>query len=283
MVQKPPGVLPELTRMLERVARRLTGRRARILASQPDAVHSALSAVADAVITKTGEPVPVHVEHIEIVTIHPTGPGGDDLSLKDRGEGPERLSVSLPEQLAALPAGLTPREVGLLADRPTAVRSALKAAAASLVQDAPQSDAVAEAVGDARGRLVPVAEARRRMAERAGPGSPEALLSSDEIAMRLGLKTRQSVHDWMRKGRLLGWQGARRGYVFPAGQLDDRGRPLEGLQRIGGLFGDAYAAWVWMTTPKAALDDECPLALLAGGDVDRAVEIAEGDLQGDFA
>ena len=144
-------------------------------------------------------------------------------------------------------------------------------------------DAAAEAVGDTRGRLVPVAEARRRMAERAGPAIPEVLLSSDEIALRLGLKTRQSVHDWMRKGQLLGWQGARRGYVFPAGQLDDRDRPLDGLQRIGQLFGDAYAAWVWMTTPRAALDDECPLALLASGDVERAVEIAEGDLQGDFA
>ena len=197
----------------------------------------------------------------------------------------ERLDGDSPAQALGegwSPADDGPRRVRDLA-RALASSSALKAAAASLVQDAPQPGAVAEAVGHARARLVPVAEARRRMAERAGPGSPEALLSSDEVAMRLGLKTRQSVHDWRRKGRLLGWQGARRGYVFPAGQLDDRGRPLDGLQRIGDLFGDAYAAWVWMTTPKAALDDECPLALLAGGDVDRAVEIAEGDLQGDFA
>ena len=52
------------------------------------------------------------------------------------------------------------------------------------------------------------------------------------MAERVGLKTRQSVHDWLKKGRIVGWRGARRGHVFPAAQLDERGRPLDGLDRV---------------------------------------------------
>ena len=52
------------------------------------------------------------------------------------------------------------------------------------------------------------------------------------MAERVGLKTRQSVHDWLKKGRIVGWRGARRGHVFPAARLDERGRPLDGLDRV---------------------------------------------------
>ena len=74
------------------------------------------------------------------------------------------------------------------------------------------------------------------------PAWSRVRLPSDELASRVGLKTRQSVHDRLKKrGRIVGWQGARRGYVFPAGQLDERGRPLEGLDRLAGLLHDGYA------------------------------------------
>ena len=76
------------------------------------------------------------------------------------------------------------------------------------------------------------------------------------------------MHDWRRKGRIVGWQNARRGYVFPAEQLDGRNRPLTGLDRVAGRFADGYAAWVWLTTPRPSLDGATPLALLARGEVE---------------
>ena len=121
------------------------------------------------------------------------------------------------------------------------------------------------------------------MAARTRESAPETLLTSDELAERVGLKTRQSVHDWLKKGRIVGWRGARRGHVFPAGQLDERGQPFEGLDRVAGLFGDGYTVWVWLTTELSSLDGAKPLTLLAGGEIDRVVKAAEGDRQGDFA
>jgi len=79
------------------------------------------------------------------------------------------------------------------------------------------------------------------------------------------------------------WRGAKRAHLFPAEQFDERGRPLEGLERVVGRFGDGYAAWVWLTTELTSLDGARPLTLLARGEVGRVANAAEGDLQGDFA
>ena len=121
------------------------------------------------------------------------------------------------------------------------------------------------------------------MAGRTREGAPETLLTSDELASRVGLKTRQSVHDWLKKGRIVGWRGAKRGHVFPAGQLDARERPFDGLAGVVGLFDDGYAAWIWLTTELSSLDGAKPLTLLARGEIDRVAKAAEGDRQGDFA
>ena len=140
-----------------------------------------------------------------------------------------------------------------------------------------------EDIGGAEPHRIGAAEAAGRMFLRSGDGEPETLLTSDEMAARVGLRTRQSVHDWMKKGRIVGWRGAKRGYVFPAEQFDDRDTPFEGLERVVGLFGDGYAAWVWLTTRRPSLDGMMPLMLLARGEIDRVAKAAEGDKQGDFA
>ena len=177
---------------------------------------------------------------------------------------------------------LSPAHVAALVAHPDAVRSALAVVANVLTMDG-AGRAEVETIAGAKPRLVDENEAAGRLAERTRAGTFEVLLSSDELAARVGLKTRQSVHDWLKKGRIVGWQGARRGHVFPAGQLDERGRPLEGLDRVVGLFDDGYAAWVWLTTELASLDGAVPLKLLAGGEIDRVAMAAEGDRQGDFA
>ena len=182
---------------------------------------------------------------------------------------------------------LSPAHVAALVAHPDALRSALAVAADALsVDDAgprvgtrPGIETIAGAEPD----RVDAGEADRRLTARTREGSRETLLTSDELAVRTGLKTRQSVHDWLKKGKIVGWRGAKRGYVFPAAQFDDRDRLLAGLERVVRQFDDGYAAWVWLTTGRASLDGAKPLTLLAGGEIDRVAKAAEGDKQGDFA
>ena len=177
---------------------------------------------------------------------------------------------------------LSASHVAALVAHPEAVCSALAAAADALTVIDQKRSRVDTIAGPAS-TTIDADKAKRRLAARTRGGAPEALLTSEELAARTGLRTRQSVHDWRRKGRIVGWQNARRGYVFPARQLDDRNRPLAGLDRVTGLFAEGYAAWVWLTTPRPALDGAEPLALLARGEVERVAEAAQGDRQGDFA
>ena len=178
---------------------------------------------------------------------------------------------------------LSPAHVAALVAHPEAVRSALAAAADALTATDRERRSGVETIAGPSVPAADAAEADRRLAARSRGGAPETLLTSEELAARTGLRTRQSVHDWRRKGRIVGWQNARRGYVFPAEQLDGRNRPLAGLDRVAVLFGDGYAAWVWLTTPRPSLDGAPPLALLARGEVERVAEAAQGDRQGDFA
>ncbi|MCY4138794.1 MAG: hypothetical protein OXF56_11070 [Rhodobacteraceae bacterium] len=63
----------------------------------------------------------------------------------------------------------------------------------------------------------------------------------DELEARARLKTRLSVHDWCKNGQIIGWQNARRSFVYPAEQLDERNRPLPGLDHAVVQFGDGCA------------------------------------------
>ena len=175
---------------------------------------------------------------------------------------------------------LSPAHVAALVAHPDAVRSALAVAADAL--SAKHGERV-ETIGAGAPLLVGAEESDERLSTREVDGAPETLLTSDELAARAGLKTRQSVHDWLKKGKIVGWRGAKRGYVFPAGQFDERGRPLAGLGIVVGQFDDGYAAWVWLTTPRPSLDGAEPLAVLGRGEIERVAAAARGDRQGDFA
>ena len=177
---------------------------------------------------------------------------------------------------------LSPTHVAALVAHPDAVRAALAAAADALSMGDREREASVEIVQGTTPLLVDAEGSDRRLEARTLAGTPETLLTSDELAERAGLKTRQSIHDWRKKGRIVGWQNARRGYVYPAAQLDQRNRPLPGLDRVVAQFGDGYAAWVWLTTPRPSLDGATPLVLLARGEIEPVADAARGDLQGDF-
>lgn len=176
---------------------------------------------------------------------------------------------------------LSPYAIATLVAHPDAVQSALAVAADALSVKGAGEDL--EIIRGTNPLSVDAKETEQRITARTQTGKKEELLTSKELASRAGLKTRQSVHDWLQKGRIIGWQGAKRGYVFPAGQFDGRGRPLDGLDRITPHFDDGYAAWIWLTTPRAAIGGATPLDLLRKGEFDQVAAAVIGDTQGDFA
>lgn len=177
---------------------------------------------------------------------------------------------------------LTPKAIHQLVGHPNVVHSALAVAAGTL--EVQYDDSHPEALGNHKlATRVSRSVAKSRLAARTQGRSEEELLTADGLARYANLKTRQSIHAWLKKGRVIGWSGAKRGVVFPSAQLDERGQPPPDLNRVIPFFADHYSAWVWLTTPLPALDGQTPLALLRAGDSDRVVAAAAGDAQGDFA
>ena len=140
-----------------------------------------------------------------------------------------------------------------------------------------------ETIRGADSQLVERREADRRISGRTWIGTVENLLTSTQLAELGGLKTRPSVHDWLKKARIIGSSEAKRGHVFPAEQFDERGRPLKGLDRIARQFDDAYTTWCWRTAPYDGLGGKEPLTLLRQGKATLVEAGVKGHLQGDFA
>src|SRR5205807_568545 len=65
----------------------------------------------------------------------------------------------------------------------------------------------------------------------------EDMLSADEFARRVGA-TRVTVNDWRKRRRVLGLEGAKRGYRFPVWQIGNDGKPFAAIpdlfDRLGG-------------------------------------------------
>lgn len=176
---------------------------------------------------------------------------------------------------------LTPNALHQLADHPNVVHSALAIAAGTL--EVQQDDAPPEKLGNSKpSAQVSRRTANRRLAIHTNSGVEEELLNADGFASRAHLKTRQSVHDWLKKDRIIGWSGAKRGVVLPSAQLDERGQPPPDLNQVLPFFVDHYSAWVWLTTPQPSLEGQTPLVLLHAGNSERVVAAAAGDTQGDF-
>lgn len=194
-------------------------------------------------------------------------------------KSPESELVSLLQQTVA--ALNRPAATALLA-HPDALRSALAAVAQTLLNE-PLPEELTVIKGQPA-RLLGQAEAAKKLAERthlAGYQGDE-LLTSDEFAKRVGTRSRQSVHNWLKKGRIVGWQSTKRGFVFPADQLDERGRPLAGLEAVLSHFDGHYSAWRWLTDRHDALDGARPINLLRQSEDARVEAAARGYAQGDF-
>ncbi|HET9015576.1 MAG TPA: helix-turn-helix domain-containing protein [Thermomicrobiaceae bacterium] len=100
-------------------------------------------------------------------------------------------------------------------------------------------------------------------------------LSVAEVARRLGI-SRQAVDKRRRAGHLLAVTLGRRGFAYPAWQLDSERGLLPGLDRVlAALAGhDPWMQFAFMLTPNVRLEGETPLAALRAGRLDTVLDAA---------
>lgn len=99
-------------------------------------------------------------------------------------------------------------------------------------------------------------------------------LTAAEMASALGL-TRQAIDNRRRKGRLIGLDVGRRGYLYPAWQVGPDG-VLGGLADVLTIMGahDPWTHMIFLLSKSYWLDGETPLTVLRCGQVERVVAAA---------
>jgi hypothetical protein len=130
---------------------------------------------------------------------------------------------------------------------------------------------------------VALREARARGETRAAEvlAGPE-MLGADDFARLIGA-TRETVRQKLKRRELLGLQGAKRGVRYPAWQVTEDGGLLPGLPKLSKLFGDsAWAVFRFLSQPTPAFGGEAPKDRLRAGKIDQVLDLAEGQVRGDF-
>jgi hypothetical protein len=157
------------------------------------------------------------------------------------------------------------------------VRGAGEPAAPSITQSATPvavDDELEQALTAARAR------GRHRAAEiLAG----EEMLSADAFAELLGV-SRVTVNAKRQKHEVLALEGARRGFRFPAWQLDENGRPFAALPQIFDRLGDSpWTVYRFLVQQHSELDGQSALDALRRGRDDEVFAVAESVARGAFA
>ena len=109
------------------------------------------------------------------------------------------------------------------------------------------------------------------------------MLTAEEFAERLGV-SRVTVNARRQKHELLGLDGAKRGFRFPAWQVDQDGKPLDALPKLFELLGESpWGIYRFLTQRHSVLDGETAKDALARGRTTQVLQAAESLAQGDFA
>ncbi|WP_137935241.1 XRE family transcriptional regulator [Mesorhizobium comanense] len=120
---------------------------------------------------------------------------------------------------------------------------------------------------------------RKRVAEIV---AGEEMLSADTFAKLLGT-SRVTVNAKRQNGQVLGIDGAKRGFRFPAWQLDKDGRPFGALPALHAMLGDsAWAVYRFLASRHGGLNGRTGLRALQQGDDAAVLAAAEGMARGDF-
>lgn len=97
------------------------------------------------------------------------------------------------------------------------------------------------------------------------------LFDAQQTRRLLGVKSRQAVHDLVRRGKLLRVKDSAGRALYPANQFDQHGRPFPLVGRLIETFGPAgVSAWTiasFLGSPQRELDGQTPQSwLVAGGE-----------------
>ncbi len=121
-------------------------------------------------------------------------------------------------------------------------------------------------------------EGRRRLAAYATPVRLEdwagPVAGPSDIEKAFGTK-RSTLHDWQRRGAVIGLLKGERKHVFPLAQFVD-GRPVEGMSDVTRIIENPRAAWQWLIQPKPSIGGT-PLDRLKAGHLDEVIDAAERD------
>jgi hypothetical protein len=113
--------------------------------------------------------------------------------------------------------------------------------------------------------------------------SGEEMLSAEEFAELLGV-SRVTVNAKRQKHEVLALEGAKRGFRFPAWQIDENGKPFDVLPKLFELLGDSpWTVYRFLVQRHAELDGASAQDSLRRGRADQVVETAESVARGAFA
>jgi hypothetical protein len=113
--------------------------------------------------------------------------------------------------------------------------------------------------------------------------SGDDMLSAEDFAELLGV-SRVTVNAKRQKREVLALEGAKRGFRFPAWQIDENGKPFEVLPRLFELLGDSpWTVYRFLVQRHPELDGASAQDYLRRGRADQVVEAAESVARGAFA
>jgi hypothetical protein len=108
------------------------------------------------------------------------------------------------------------------------------------------------------------------------------MLSADQFAELLGT-TRMTVNSKRQNHQVLGLEGAKRGFRFPAWQVDEDGKPFAALPRLfERLGGGPWSVYRFLVQPHPELDGMTGREALRRGKTDQALEVADSIADGAF-
>lgn len=132
--------------------------------------------------------------------------------------------------------------------------------------------------GEGLGDLLDASEGRRRLEAITEPVRLEdwagPVAGPGEIERRFGTR-RSTLHEWQKRGAVIGLLKGERKHVFPLAQFVD-GRPIEGMSGVVRTIGNPRVAWQWLIQSKPSIGG-VPLERLKQGYVTQVVEAAERD------
>ena len=137
---------------------------------------------------------------------------------------------------------------------------------------------VVRRTGKGLGTPLSAADAREKLLDYATPQRLEdwagEVAGASEIERDLGI-SRSTLYSWTTRGAVISLKAGHRRHVYPLAQFID-GRPMDGIEEVLRISGNARAAWQWFVQDKPSLGGP-PLDLLRAGKTADVIDAAEQD------